>query len=117
VEHSAGQLETERYLNYVADKFGLWRDIQLKTVVTAAHYREDTGSWDVTLYNGGHCTSRLLITAAGVLSAQVLPRIPGVENFQRPQHHYRADAEGLYGGCSLPPGPDGRVRPDWRRGS
>src|SRR6202163_1197853 len=78
-EHFAGQPENERYLNYVADKFDLRRDIQLKTVVTAAHYREDTRSWDVTLDNGGHCTARLLITAVGVLSAQVLPRIPGVE--------------------------------------
>src|SRR5580658_3227534 len=40
-ERFAGQPETERYLNYVADKFDLRRDIQFKTVVTSAHYQED----------------------------------------------------------------------------
>ena len=39
-EHFAGQPETERYLNYVADKFDLRRDIQFKSRVAAAHYRE-----------------------------------------------------------------------------
>ena len=34
------QPETERYLNYVADKFDLRRDIQFNSRVTAAHYQE-----------------------------------------------------------------------------
>ena len=36
-EHFAAQPETERYLNYVADKFDLRRDIQLKSRVTPPH--------------------------------------------------------------------------------
>ena len=48
-EHFAGQPETERYLNHVADKFDLRRDIQFKTTVTAAHYQEDSRSWKITL--------------------------------------------------------------------
>ena len=48
-EHFAGQPETLRYLNLVADKFELRRDIQFRSRVTAAIYREDTRSWDVTL--------------------------------------------------------------------
>ena len=51
-EHFAAQPETERYLNYVADKFDLRRDIQCKSRVTAAHYQEDTRTWDVTLEDG-----------------------------------------------------------------
>ncbi len=86
-EHFAGQPETERYLNYVTDKFDLRRDIQFKTVVTTAHYQENTRSWDVTLDNGEHCTARLLITAVGVLSAPTLPRIPGVETFKGESCH------------------------------
>ena len=46
-ERFASQPETERYLNHVADKFDLRRDIQCRSRVTAAHYREDTRSWDV----------------------------------------------------------------------
>ena len=41
-EHFAAQPETERYLNYVADKFDLRRDIQLASRVTAAHFDEAT---------------------------------------------------------------------------
>ena len=43
-ERFASQPETERYLNHVADKFDLRRDIQFKSRVTAAHYREETRS-------------------------------------------------------------------------
>ncbi len=80
-EHFAGQPETERYLNYVADKFDLRRDIQFNSRVTAAHYQEDARSWDVILEDGRHYNTRFLITAVGVLSAPTMPRIPGVESF------------------------------------
>ena len=51
-EHFAGQPETLRYLNLVADKFDLRRDIQFRSRVKAAIYREDTRSWDLTLEDG-----------------------------------------------------------------
>jgi cation diffusion facilitator CzcD-associated flavoprotein CzcO len=86
-EHFAGQPETERYLNYVADKFDLRRDIQFKSRVRAAHYQEDTRSWDVELDNGRHYGARFLITAVGVLSAATMPTIPGVETFQGQSCH------------------------------
>ena len=41
-EHFAGQPETLRYLNHVADKFDLRRDIQFRSRVTAAHWQEAT---------------------------------------------------------------------------
>ncbi len=34
--------ETLKYLNFVADKFDLRRDIQFKSRVTAAHWKEET---------------------------------------------------------------------------
>ena len=86
-EHFAGQPETERYLNYVADKFDLRRDIQFKSRVTAAHYQEDTRSWEVILQDGRRYNTRLLITAVGVLSAATMPRISGVETFQGQSCH------------------------------
>src|SRR2546428_13963054 len=72
-EHFAAQPETERYLNYVADKFDLRRDIQFRSRVTAAHYQEDTRSWDVTLEDGRRYSARFLVTAVGVLSAATMP--------------------------------------------
>jgi cation diffusion facilitator CzcD-associated flavoprotein CzcO len=86
-EHFAGQPETERYLNYVADKFDLRRDIQFKSRVIAAHYREETRSWDVILEDGRRYTTHFLITAVGVLSAATMPTIPGVGTFQGQSCH------------------------------
>jgi cation diffusion facilitator CzcD-associated flavoprotein CzcO len=86
-EHFAGQPETERYLNHVADKFDLRRDIQFKSRVTAAHYREETRSWDVMLEDGRRYSTRFLVTAIGVLSAPTMPRIPGVETFRGQSCH------------------------------
>jgi cation diffusion facilitator CzcD-associated flavoprotein CzcO len=81
-EHFAGQPETERYLNYVADKFDLRRDIQCNSRVTAARYDEDTRSWGVELEDGRRYSARFLVTAIGVLSAATMPTIPGVKTFQ-----------------------------------
>ena len=41
-EHFAGQPETLRYLNHVADKFDLRRDIQFRSRVASAHYQDAT---------------------------------------------------------------------------
>ena len=86
-EHFAAQPETERYLNHVADKFDLRRDIQFRTTVKSAHYQEDSNCWKVTLHDGSQCTARFLVTAVGVLSASVLPRIPGIETFKGESCH------------------------------
>ena len=59
-EHFAGQPETLRYLNHVADKFDLRRDIQFRSRVTAAHCQDDTRAWDVTLEDGSRHRARFL---------------------------------------------------------
>src|SRR5437764_1088259 len=51
-EHFAGQPETLRYLNHVADRFDLRRDIRLRSRVASAHYQDATRTWDVTLEDG-----------------------------------------------------------------
>jgi cation diffusion facilitator CzcD-associated flavoprotein CzcO len=86
-EHFSGQPENERYLNYVADKFDLRRDVQFNSCVTAAHYQEDARCWDVLLDDGRRYTTRLLITAIGVLSAPTMPRLAGVDTFKGQSCH------------------------------
>jgi cation diffusion facilitator CzcD-associated flavoprotein CzcO len=86
-EHFAGQPETLRYLNLVADKFDLRRDIQFRSRVTAAIYGEDTRSWNVTLQDGSRFRARFLITAIGPLSAPTMPRIEGVDSFRGKSFH------------------------------
>ncbi|WP_291575601.1 NAD(P)/FAD-dependent oxidoreductase [Bradyrhizobium sp.] len=80
-EHFAGQPETLRYLNYVADKFDLRRDIQFRSRVTAARYDENTPSWDIALEDGSRFRTRFLVTAIGPLSTPTLPRIEGRDSF------------------------------------
>ena len=95
-EHFAAQPQTERYLNYVADRFDLRRDIQLNSRVTSAHYREETRSWLVMLEDGSRHSTRFLITAIGVLSAATMPNIPGIGTFKGVScHTHRWPKEGV----------------------
>ena len=86
-EHFAPQPETERYLNHVADRFDLRRDIQLRTRVAAAIFDEAAGAWEITLEDGRRYRARYLVTAVGPLSAPTLPRIPGVADFAGEAYH------------------------------
>jgi cation diffusion facilitator CzcD-associated flavoprotein CzcO len=86
-EHFAGQPETLRYLNYVADKFDLRRDIQFRSRVTAAAYDEESQSWSITLEDGNRFDTRFLITAIGPLSTPTLPRIEGRDSFKGQSFH------------------------------
>jgi len=86
-EHFAAQPETERYLNYVADKFDLRRDIQFNSEVLSTHYDDRSRSWKVTLADGREYRCRFLVTAIGVLSEPTLPRIKGIEKFKGMSFH------------------------------
>ena len=86
-EHFAPQPETERYLNHVADRFDLRRDIQFRSRVASARHRDATQDWQVTLDDGSTHTARFLITAVGPLSAPTLPRIEGRDSFQGRSFH------------------------------
>ena len=86
-EHFSGQPETLRYLNRVADKHDLKRDIEFRARVTAAHYQEASRSWLVTAEGGRQWRSRHLITAIGPLSAPTMPRVPGIEDFKGEWFH------------------------------
>jgi cation diffusion facilitator CzcD-associated flavoprotein CzcO len=86
-EHFAAQPDTLRYLNHVADKFDLRRDIQFRSRVTAAHWREEMRRWDVTLDDGSRHGTRFVIAAVGPLSAPTMPRIDGVETFRGEAYH------------------------------
>jgi cation diffusion facilitator CzcD-associated flavoprotein CzcO len=81
-EHFSPQPQTLRYLNYVADKFDLRRDIQFKSRVTAAHYQEERRGWEITLEDGTRHSARFLVTAVGPLSAPTMPRIEGIDTFK-----------------------------------
>src|ERR1700704_567568 len=80
-EHFSPQPDTLEYLNHVADKFDLRRDMQFDSTVQSAHWDEAANQWTVTLESGQQARSRFLLTAIGILSAHTMPAIPGVESF------------------------------------
>src|SRR5690349_5191675 len=67
-ERYPGQPEILRYLNYVADKFDLKRDIQFNTRVVAAHFDDAANRWQVRTEHGETYVAKFLITAVGCLS-------------------------------------------------
>ena len=81
------QDEILRYINHVADRFELRRDIQLETRVTAADWDEAARHWTVRTDRGDVVQTRLLISAAGCLSAGRVPDIPGLNSFQGKWYH------------------------------
>ena len=79
--------EIRRYLNHVADRFELRRDIRLGTRVLSAIYDEDMDRWTVTTDAGERYHARFLITAVGCLSSANVPKIEGLETFGGTWYH------------------------------
>ncbi len=86
-EHFAGQPETERYFNYVIDRFDLRRDMQFKSRVDKAHFNDEKNAWDVTLADGTRYRGRWLVAAVGPLTKPQLPKIDGIESFAGEAYH------------------------------
>lgn len=86
-ERFPAQPETEAWLNFVADKLDLRKDIQLSTRIVSAHYQENTGRWDVLTADGEHIDTQFLLTCCGPLSAPLINRFPGQESFRGEIHH------------------------------
>src|SRR5262245_12938916 len=81
------QPEILRYLNHVADRFDLKRDIQFGTRVTAATYDEKTNLWEIRTDKSDIVSARYLITAVGSLSATNVPKLKGLESFKGKWYH------------------------------
>ena len=81
------QPEILTYLNHVADRFDLRRDIQLDTRVTSAKFLEDGNHWQVETDRGDRVTARFLITGIGCISTGNVPNIPGLESFEGDWYH------------------------------
>lgn len=86
-ERYAGQPEILRYINHVADRFDLRRDIQFNTRVTAAVFDETPQRWGVTTDGGDNVSARFCIMAAGCLSTAQVPNLKGLETFTGRWYH------------------------------
>jgi cyclohexanone monooxygenase len=86
-ERYATQPELLAYLNHVADRFDLRRDIQLETKVIAAAFDETSNRWTIETDRGERVTARWCVMATGCLSVAKEPDIPGAETFAGPSWH------------------------------
>jgi cation diffusion facilitator CzcD-associated flavoprotein CzcO len=84
-EHFAGQPETRRYLQHVAERFDLRRDITFGRRVTNAEWGND--EWTITLDDGSTASAAFLVSAMGVLSIPNPPPWPGVDDFAGRSFH------------------------------
>ncbi len=80
-ERYAAQPEILRYLEFVADRLDLRRDIRFETVVTEARYDERSARWLVATDRGDGYAARHLILAVGNLSTPKPPDFPGLATF------------------------------------
>ena len=86
-ERYASQPEILRYLNHVADRFDLRRDIQFSARVRAAEFDEARGYWVISTDAGQQMSARFLVMATGCLSAANIPDFPGLGRFGGPTFH------------------------------
>ncbi|MBN8927313.1 MAG: cyclohexanone monooxygenase [Rhodospirillales bacterium 69-11] len=86
-ERYPGQAEILRYLNHVADRFELKRDIRFGARVSQASYDAAANRWQVRTEAGETYRARFLITAVGCLSSANIPDIPGLESFAGAWYH------------------------------
>jgi cation diffusion facilitator CzcD-associated flavoprotein CzcO len=86
-ERYPGHAEICRYLNFVADKLDLKRDINFETNITSCTYDEPANRWRVTTEAGETISAKYLITAVGCLSSANVPNIPGLDTFKGAWYH------------------------------
>jgi cyclohexanone monooxygenase len=86
-ERYATQPEILRYVQHVAERFDLRRDIRFNSRVVSAVYDEKLNRWRVTTDRGDVVSARYCIMASGCLSLPRRPAIPGIDSFAGEWHH------------------------------
>jgi cyclohexanone monooxygenase len=86
-ERYGTQPEILRYINHVADRFDLRRDIEFNTRVKKATFDSATHLWTVTTDKGHVASARYCIMATGNLSTPRKPNVAGLESFQGKLYH------------------------------
>jgi cyclohexanone monooxygenase len=97
-ERYPAQPEILRYLNHVADRFDLRRDIELGKRVVEARYVSERGKWQVTTDDGTEYSATYCIMASGCLSTPHRPAIEGLDDFEGACYH---SARWPHGGVEL----------------
>lgn len=86
-ERYAGQPEILRYINHVADRFDLRRDIELNTRVVEVRFEETGQRWILSTDTGKVYSAKYVVMATGVLSVAQVPSMKGLDDFKGQWFH------------------------------
>lgn len=86
-ERYATQPEILTYIQHVADRFDLRKDITFETKVVAATWSEDDSTWLVETDTGEKVRARFCIMATGPLSVPNMPDFKGIDCFEGDTYH------------------------------
>ncbi len=86
-ERYAAAPEILRYLNHVADRFDLRRDIQLETEVLGARYDDRLERWTIATSTGEELHARWCVMCLGCLSTVKRPEFPGLDRYEGDWFH------------------------------
>ena len=86
-ERYGTQPEILKYINHVADRFDLRRDVQLNTHIKSAVFDDKSNEWTLTTDKGEEIRARYCVMAAGNLSTPRVPDFKGLKDFKGKWYH------------------------------
>ncbi|CAN5688684.1 NAD(P)/FAD-dependent oxidoreductase [soil metagenome] len=86
-ERYGTQPEILKYINHVADRFDLRRDVQIDTRITSALFDGQANQWTLKTDGGEEIRARYCVMAAGNLSTPRLPDFKGLKDFKGKWYH------------------------------
>ena len=86
-ERYGTQPEILKYINHVADRFDLRRDVQLNTRIKSALFDAGSSEWTLRTDTGEEVRARYCVMAAGNLSTPRVPDFKGIHDFKGKWYH------------------------------
>jgi cyclohexanone monooxygenase len=86
-EKFATQPEVLSYLEFVARRLELLRDISFSRRVAAAHFVDSAARWHIATDHGDVYSAKYYIMATGALSLSYVPPFAGLDTFTGPWYH------------------------------
>ena len=81
-ERYSGRDEIVRYLQFVATRLDLRKDIRFNSRLTKAHWNDSEALWYFETENGDRYRARQFLSSPGPISTPIMPDIPGIETFK-----------------------------------
>lgn len=81
------QAEMQEYIQSMAKKHDLYKDIQFNTRITSAYWDDQDHTWSFVDETSACYKTRFFVSCLGFLSAPTWPAIPGLEDFKGQAYH------------------------------